>query len=62
MTEYRTIPNFKNYAITNKGEVIHLRTLNKVKIVNGKINLTGDWGKRTTRRKHVLMKEIWGSR
>ncbi len=60
--EYKPIPNFRDYAINKEGVVINVNTLNKVKISGDKVNMTGNWGKRTTRRRHLLMKEVWGTK
>lgn len=60
MDEFKRIPNFKNYAISKEGKVVNFNSLKELKLINGKVNLTSDLGKRTTRRPRLLVRELFG--
>lgn len=59
MIEYKKIPFFTRYAIAKTGEVINYQSLRTVKNVDGRVNLTSDRGDRTTKRPHLMVRELF---
>lgn len=56
---YRRIPYFRRYAVNIDGKVINFESAKEVQPVGDKIGLFSDTGRRTTKRIHIIMNEVW---